>query len=75
MEPEEEQTREPWEIPELKEGFDVFNYDAQRAKRGQRLVLIIFAIAITLLALSWWALARRAREQEQRKPHRIEYTL
>lgn len=45
----EEAAKEPWEV-ERKEGFDVFNYDAERARRGQRLVIAIFVIAAALIA-------------------------
>lgn len=48
-EPGEEEKREPWEIAEPAEGFDVFGYDAARAKRMHRIVLGVYIVAFVIL--------------------------
>jgi hypothetical protein len=41
-----------WENPDLPEGFDVYDYDPVRARRGQRMVLFIFALVLVLLIVA-----------------------
>jgi hypothetical protein len=54
MRDEDEGEAHDWEDPDLPEGFDVYDYDAQRAKRGRRMVLIIFGSALFLFLLASW---------------------
>jgi hypothetical protein len=41
-----------WELPEKQEGYDVYQYDARRAAVGQKIVLMIFTLALILFILS-----------------------
>jgi hypothetical protein len=52
MRDEDQEELRDWEDPDLPEGFDVYDYDAARAKRGQRMVLIVFVGALLLFLLS-----------------------
>ena len=49
---DEVEEEKDWENPDLPEGFDVYDYDAAKAKRGQRMVLIIFAVAFLLFVVA-----------------------
>ena len=63
----EPEGREPWEVPELKEGFDVYDYDPRRARRGQRVVLAVFVLTLILFVLSYW-LKWRAEQPYRPEP-------
>jgi len=56
--PPEEQ-KEPWELTEPKEGYDVYDYDARRARRGFRVVMAVFLATLVLLGLALWMNSRR----------------
>jgi len=74
-EPEEAPKKEPWEIDVKSEGFDVFEYDAARARKSQRLVMAIFLLSLALYIFGMYssyqntmkeAAAREAREAQYR---------
>lgn len=59
----QEREREPWELDEYPEGFDVYQYDAVKAGKSQRLVLAVFAIAFLLFL---WGTVNSYLESRQR---------
>lgn len=61
-----EENREPWELAEMKEGFDVYNYDEARARRGQRVVIVLFLISLGLFVLYMYkTMSYRTDSEEQ----------
>jgi hypothetical protein len=63
---EPEEKREPWELPEYREGFDVYQYDEYRARKGQRIVIATFLIAFTLFLIAMY-LSKKAVDEEHKK--------
>ena len=70
MDEEKPPEHEPWEVPQFTEGFDVYDYDARRAKRGQRVVLAVFLITLVLLALMIW-LNSQSTEPSKTRPRSV----
>ena len=59
MDEEQAPDREPWELTEPNEGYDVYDYDARRAWRGFRVVISVFIVAAILLGLMIWLDSRK----------------
>ncbi|HEY3781075.1 MAG TPA: hypothetical protein VGL56_08345 [Fimbriimonadaceae bacterium] len=49
-----EEPEEEWSQQDLPEGFDVFEYDAKRARSGQLLVTFIFLVALLMFILAMY---------------------
>ncbi len=53
-----------WENPDLPEGFDVYDYDPRRARRGQIVVLCVFGTAALLFIIAWYLNWSRAPDPD-----------
>ena len=67
-EPEEE-----WSEENLPEGFDVFDYDAKRARAGQLMVVAIFAGALLLFVMAMYFSYRDLQKWQKDHPAQAQY--
>jgi hypothetical protein len=68
-----EEPEEEWSEEELPEGFDVYNYDAKRARAGQLMVVAIFSFALLLFALSMYFSYRDLQRWQKAHPGQASY--